>query len=347
MNRLVLCIALLGLSLITNAKDYKASEIQSKQSFHYGRFETRFYSSDISGMLSTFFLFENDGWKDDEIWQEIDVEVFGKGNSNTWQSNYIYETDPAGPVIKEEGVHTIEGGSVADWHVYTVDWTSDYIEWFIDGVSVRKEIDQEVVDVIGAKPMLVMFNHWSSQWLDWTGPFEGTDIPSYQFVDYVKVYDWIEGTEFETEVSFEDGFDNGLANWNVSTHTFDGNIADFSRDNVGIKDGYLILAFTTEKATGYETKIPQDDVTGVFKSVTGKQGEGYPNPVTDLLNVEQLNNGNLIEVYSLEGKFIGEVSVVNNQVDLSQLEEGSYLLINKLEENDIDSKPWRQSIVKY
>jgi len=290
-------------------KDFSGAEIQSKETFHFGRFETRFYSSNISGMLSTFFLFENDGWRPEFLWQEIDVEVFGKDDAQTWQSNPIYEINPAGPRILDSETHGGNGFQADDWHVFTVDWTPNYIEWFVDDVSVRRYTNPEGVMVIGAKPMLAIFNHWSSNIPSFTGPFDPNDLPSYQFVDYIRIFDWIEGEEFESDPSFEDNFDNGLSNWNLSNFTFAENISDFTPLNVDTQEGYLILAFTRRGDLSIEDKVDLNLSTA------------FPNPTTGILHLNENSDWQLLSLY---GTPLAQGS--SNEINLTTYDSGIYFL---------------------
>ncbi|MFN6943596.1 MAG: family 16 glycosylhydrolase [Cytophagaceae bacterium] len=319
-----LLLFLFILPLAAIAKDYKAGEVQSKQAYHFGRFEARFYASDVSGVLSTLFLFENDGWKEDHIWQEIDIEVFGKEPRNAWQTNVIWETNAAGPQHTSETHHTIpNGGLVAEWHTYTIDWTPDYVEWFVDGQSFRKFTDASVLEILGAKPMLLMLNCWAHSSVAWVGPLEENRLPTYQFVDYVKVYEWIEGTTFSEQPIFEDNFDNGLANWNLSNHTFDGNIADFVPANVGNKEDCLVLAFSTNNNNNViaNAVVPERTTTSTREYKGGLQISLYPNPATDQLILSE--ECSWIILSSL-GNVIS--SGISSQINVSGLETGMYFL---------------------
>lgn len=322
-TRLILFTLLITVQL-SFAKDYKAGEVQSKQSFHYGRFETRFYASDVSGILSTMFLFENDGWKNTDIWQEIDVEVFGKDPENVWQTNLIYETNAAGPQLHSEATHTFANGDkVAEWHVYTVDWTPDYVEWFVDGVSIRKVSDKAIIDIIGAKPMLIMFNCWANESVAWVGPLDVANVPTYQYIDYIKVYDWVSGATFKTTTSYEDDFDSGLSNWNTSTHTFDGNLADFSTKNVGVKDGCLVLAFSTNNNSNVinNAVIPNDNVLSANDFNTEDKATVFPNPTANYLNLPANSAWSIVNAAGVElmnGK--------SERIDVSGLNKGFFIL---------------------
>lgn len=337
MKKTILSLALLAVSFLGFSKIYKGAEVQSVEEFHFGRFETRFYSSNVSGMLSTFFLFEKDGWQDCCLWQEIDIEVFGKDGATSWQSNPIWETEPAQTERStDEEVHVYDqNGKANQWHTYTLDWTADYIEWFVDGKSIRKFTDKEALKFLGAKPMKMMMNIWTSHWTDWTGPFNGSDAPTYQFVDYVKVYDWNKGTTtFKQEPRFVDDFDKNLDKWTLSNHSFEGNLCDFEPENVVLKDGNLILAFTKEGETGAAgVRIPIEPTNGdeVELSVFGKDATNYP-AVTGALDVSEakLTNGDKVTIYDKRGKRVGTYEVKDQLVStVKYFGKGTYFFVEE------------------
>jgi hypothetical protein len=52
----------------------------------------------------------------------------------------------------------------------------------------------------------------------------------------------------------------------------------------------------------------------------------YPNPVNDVLTIESWNEIERIEIYDLQGKLIIGYNKISNQLDLSELKTGQYLL---------------------
>ena len=64
------------------AKPYRGAEIYSKERVRFGKFEVRMKTEFASGVLSTFFLYDDFSWKgDDYEWREIDVEIISKRNN--------------------------------------------------------------------------------------------------------------------------------------------------------------------------------------------------------------------------------------------------------------------------
>lgn len=324
MKKIILYSVFLFASVLSLAKEFKGAEVQSKKAFHYGKFETRFYSSSVSGMLSTFFLFENEGYLPCCKWQEIDVEVFGKGNGNSWQSNPIWQTSGSGDRLTSDQHHELENdGYVDEFHTYTVEWAPTFIKWRVDGKLIRTFEDQDALKIIGEKPMLAMFNIWTSHWTDWTGPFNGDEAPTYQLVDYLKVYDYVSDSTFEEKPSFVDEFDGDLSQWNVSTHSFEGNLCDFDRDNVELRDGNLILAFTKEGKQGIPKKLNLKGGIDI-KSSDWTETKDYPYVLKDQLSNMYLYEGDKVVFYNEKGEYVDRKIIEYGAVDASELTSGWY-----------------------
>lgn len=324
MKKIVIYTLLSLFSVGLVAKEFKGAEVQSKQTFHFGKFETRFFSSNVSGMLSTFFLFENEGYLPCCKWQEIDVEVFGKGNANGWQSNPIWQETGNGERQTADKHHEFANDGVVDeFHTYTVEWAPTFIKWYVDGELIRTFDDPEALKVIGAKPMLAMFNIWTSKWLDWTGPFNGDEVPTYQLVDYLKVYDFVSDSTFEEKPSFVEDFDGDLSKWNISTHSFEGNLCDFDRDNVALQDGNLVLAFTKEGKQGIPKKMNLKGEIDV-KSNNWEDRIDYPYVLKEQLTNMYLYEGNKVVFYNEKGEYVDRKIIENGAVDASELKAGWY-----------------------
>ncbi|MCU0430259.1 MAG: Ig-like domain-containing protein [Cytophagaceae bacterium] len=247
----------LGLSLgLWAQKPYTAGEIQSRNNTQYGRYDFRMYSSRHSGTTSTFFLWKQGSTEANVRWNEIDIETFGK-DAASWQSNPIWEYNDGDQNTKRwEATHG--GTAIAlTWVNFGLEWTPNYIAWFVNGTEVRRVNKGDNVpanhfrynngdsrDPVThiADPMRIAFNHWSAYSVGWLGEFFPNTLPSYQFVDWITYRPW-NGTGFGA-VSIRHDF-NSMAevneNYFVSNHTFDDNRCDFSGRAVGVTNGYLWL----------------------------------------------------------------------------------------------------------
>lgn len=258
----------LAASLFTaslSAKPYKAAEIYSNQTYHYGRYEVRMKVAKGSGVLSTFFTYKNGSEIGNTFWEEIDIEVFGKNNATQWQSNVIIGANR--PTTKTEGVHT--AASLGDgYHTYVLEWTPSYIAWFVDGGEVRRITGGQFVTSLTSNQD-IRFNIWAANIAEWVGAFNANVLPVYQFVNYIEYKPYNASTKsFTTSGSWRDDFNSfDTSRWNKANWTFAENYADFDTNNVIVKDGTLILALTREGATGFTGTVPADNNTTPATSV--------------------------------------------------------------------------------
>ncbi|GGY80205.1 hypothetical protein GCM10011613_26540 [Cellvibrio zantedeschiae] len=252
---------------LSYAKAYKGAEIYSNQSYQYGRYEMRMRVAKASGTLSTFFTYKNGSEIGNTFWEEIDIEIFGKNNATQWQSNIILGTQR--PTIKTEMTHT-SATSLADaYHTYVLEWTSDYVAWYLDGIEIRRVTGTSTVTSL-VNSQSIRFNLWSSTAESWVGPFDDSQLPVYQFVSYLdyKAYN-------STTKTFEGGwrdeftsFDTGR--WSKANWSFDENRVDFAPENALVKDGVLVLALTRENATGFTGSVPADENSSSSSSNSSK-----------------------------------------------------------------------------
>jgi len=256
---LILAVGLGGIcSLSVNAKPYKAAEIYSKQTYKYGRYEMRMRVAKGSGVLSTFFTYKNGSEQAGTFWEEIDIEIFGKNNATQWQSNVIIGTNPN--LTRTEGVHTAATSLGDAYHTYVLEWTPNYVAWFVDGTQIRRINGGQFVTNL-TNPQDLRFNLWAANIAEWVGPWNDNILPVYQFVNYVQYQPYVASSNsFGT--GWRDDFNSFDTNrWSKANWTFNDNRADFEPNNVVVKNGTLILALTREGQTGYGGTPPVDGTT--------------------------------------------------------------------------------------
>lgn len=243
-----------------SAKPYKAAEIYSNQTYHYGRYEVRMKVAKGSGVLSTFFTYKNGSEIGNTFWEEIDIEVFGKNNATQWQSNVIIGSNR--PTTKTEGVHTAPVSLGDGYHTYVLEWTPNYIAWFVDGGEVRRITGGQFVTSLTSNQD-IRFNVWAANIAEWVGAFDANVLPVYQFVNYIEYKPYSASTNsFTTTGSWRDDFNSfDTGRWSKANWTFTENYADFDTNNVVVKDGTLVLALTREGATGFTGTVPVDGGT--------------------------------------------------------------------------------------
>jgi len=156
----------------------------------YGRFEVKMKVAPGAGIVSSIVL-------QSEVLDEIDWEFlgstpgkaqtnyFGKGNTETYDRMIEYDY-PNG----------------LDWHVYTIDWTPERVQWIIDGNVIRTLTPGEVKgDFYPQTPMHARFGPWAGGdpsngegTIVWAkGPTDFSQGPFDMAIEYISVQDYSTG----------------------------------------------------------------------------------------------------------------------------------------------------------
>ena len=258
LNRLLLIGLCFTLPTAVLAKPYKGGEIYSQESFLYGKFEMQMQAAPGSGVLSTFFTYKNGSEIGSTFWEEIDIEIFGKGSGNQWQSNIILGSQR--PTLHTEAVHTAPNSLTNSYNRYRLEWTPEYVAWFVNDVEVRRINEPNTVTSL-TSPQSLRFNLWASDAPGWVGEWNANILPTHQFIDYFAYTPYNTATgSFDTSSphSWRDDFNSfDSVRWGKADWTFDGNRVDFSPSNVNVRNGVLVLSLTHEGAEGYNGTPPQ------------------------------------------------------------------------------------------
>ena len=239
---------------------YYGAELSGKDQFLYGRFEARMKMVSIPGSVSSMFLYYDDSWmKKEYVWNEIDIEVLGKGGT-MWQSNIITrEGDPSirsNTTSESKPLHEFGFDATQDFHLYAIVWTPEYVAWEIDSVEVRRDTlgiergthaDKDQVAFLTEKQSL-RFNLWASKSTAWVGKFTGDELaagPQEQIIDYVRVYSYDADTKGFTQL-WQDDFDEAYLSDHWGTGNWEMEKVNLSPFNVVLEDGLCKLRMTRE-----------------------------------------------------------------------------------------------------
>lgn len=176
---------------------------QGLREFQYGRFEARIKVPRGAGLWPAFWMLGAD---------------FGRDPDDPIKSNwpYVGEIDIMEHVGREPDLilGTIHGPGYSgatgfsrwnrqdyeiadDWHTYAVDWDESGIRWYYDG-ELYGEVERDIVgpnrDWVFDRPFFLILN------LALGGTFGGPlaldlEFPVYMLVDYVRVYQPVEGAD--------------------------------------------------------------------------------------------------------------------------------------------------------
>ncbi len=173
-------------------RNYTSSRLvtQDKRFFRYGKIDIRAALPRGQGLWPALWMlgqnFASVGWPASG---EIDIMemIGGSGRENT-----IYGTvhwDNAGSHASYGGANTLSSGTFADeFHVFSIEWDSTAIRWFLDGVQYH------VIDITSAglsefqEEFFFIFNVAVGG--NWPGsPDSSTFFPQRMLVDHVRVFE--------------------------------------------------------------------------------------------------------------------------------------------------------------
>lgn len=160
-----------------------------------GRVEFHLKAAPGQGIISSIMLLSDDL---DEIDLEflggngtsVETNYFGKGvNNYTWMSEYM-----------------VSGGTVNDYHNYTIDWKEETLDWYIDGEHVRTLTPAEANNTWSypQTPCRIYIGPWaggdpdnSPGTIEWAGGKTDYDAGPYTMsVKSVRVTDYSKGTAY-------------------------------------------------------------------------------------------------------------------------------------------------------
>lgn len=183
-----------GASLSIKAKGYSPT-LTTDFYFFWGRTEVWMKAANGTGIISSIV------WGSDDL-DEVDWEFKGgdPANANTNYFGKGRQNDTNG------GTHAVSGGVQADFHNYTNVWTSEKLEWWIDGTLVRTLLpaDANNTNNYPQTPMTLRMGVWaggdSSQaagTIEWAGgATDYTKGPYTMYVKSARIEDYSSGKEY-------------------------------------------------------------------------------------------------------------------------------------------------------
>lgn len=126
-----------------------------------------------------------------------------------------------------------------DFHIYAIEWTPEYVAWFIEGDEVYRQTGERVSTL--DKPQKIMMNIWNPAYKGWVGSWDNRILPLFAYYDWVSYSSYTPGsgntgTVNNFSLQWKDDFDIwNQSRWQKATHTFEGNNCDFIPENVFLK----------------------------------------------------------------------------------------------------------------
>ncbi|KAH8666316.1 concanavalin A-like lectin/glucanase domain-containing protein [Xylariales sp. PMI_506] len=193
-----------------------APTISSTKYIFFGKIDVTLRASPGTAIVTSFVL------QSDDL-DEIDWEWLG-GDTAQVQTNYFGKGDTT---TYDRGAYHPVNTPQDDFHTYTIDWTKDYVKWYIDGTLVRtlNYGDAKGGTRFPQTPMQIKLGTWCAGGPDspegtreWAGGF--TDFSKGPFNAYyqsITIQDYSNGVSGATSYSWSDGSDGSYGSINVLT----------------------------------------------------------------------------------------------------------------------------------
>ncbi|KAH9228473.1 glycoside hydrolase family 16 protein [Colletotrichum gloeosporioides 23] len=171
-----------GGALFAINKETDAPTMASKKYMFFGKLEVVLKAAPGKGVVTSVVL------QSDDL-DEIDWEWIGSDTAQV-QTNYFGKGDTT---TYDRGAYHPVSDPINAYHTYTIDWTSDYVRWSIDGTQVRelKYADAKGGSRFPQTPMEVKIGTWVAGRKDapkgtveWAGGY--TDFNEAPFNAYYK-----------------------------------------------------------------------------------------------------------------------------------------------------------------
>lgn len=175
--------------------EYTSAMIQTRESFHYGRFEARMKLPDGRGTWPAFWLVNDDKWPD---YGEIDVmehyardtTTDGEPQSMGMVESNLHSAPPAEiPALTSWGRLTSTPVDVNGWHTYAVEWAEGEIRFFVDDVQTavhtRPPAGEDQTWPFDDHAEVIAFDMFLGAY---AGPVDASAMPQRLLVDWVRVW---------------------------------------------------------------------------------------------------------------------------------------------------------------
>lgn len=290
------------LPVVVYGKDFKGAELRTKSTYIYGRFEVNYKASYGAGQTSTFFTYHELGSGGVSEWNELDIEILGRYTDDV-------QFNPITPGQANHEHHQwVNFDPTADFYTYAIEWTPDYVAWFVEGEEVHRQTGDHITAL--NLDQKIMMNIWPPAYSSWVGTLDSRMLPFFAYYDWVSYASYTPGSgDVGTGNNFtflwRDDFESWDTNrWAKASHTWNGNNSDFTPDNCVFLDGKMVLCLTDAVNTGYTDKnkpfvqfarYERDTVLVAFsEEITQESAEKVGNylisGVTVVKAIQQLNH---------------------------------------------------------
>lgn len=167
-----------------------SARMNSTESWLYGYVEARIQLPKGKGTWPAFWMMPDDfslGWPacgEIDILEEVGVKPnYTSSSIHTKRYNHVLNTQKTKEIYTE--------GAEDEFHVYAVEWTPDYLQFFTDGTPQMRFVNDGTGNndtwPFNKKFYVILNLAWGGDWGGWNGVDESA-LPCTLLVDYVRVF---------------------------------------------------------------------------------------------------------------------------------------------------------------
>lgn len=178
-----------------NGCEYTSARLKTKglHEFTYGRIEARIKLPLEQGMWPAFWMLGS-SFTGDDAWPYCgEIDIMEHVNKESVVSGALH-WDNNGSQTFGKSLYDI---SPDDYHVYAIEWTKNYIKWYVDDIEFcAADISDIIIPGLERniknndafhEPFFILLNMAVGG--NWPGsPDDSTNFPAKMYVDYVRVY---------------------------------------------------------------------------------------------------------------------------------------------------------------
>ena len=230
-------VMLVMLTSLFAQEPIRVSDIKSDSSVLYGKFVFRMKAIEGNGLSSGLMLYKSNSESSDMSREQMMLQVPGENNGTTVASTVITD-DASGHILVEPMTYSFSSSLAADYHTYTLKWTPDTIEWYVDSIMIRQKTSG-TIDSLDSPQKIYM--QASTSCGAPGGPIDLSSLPQYLHLDWMEYYTYNDG---EFSLAWRDDFDEfNAVRWTEEDRTTDCD-TKFTPDNITVEDGELVLSIT-------------------------------------------------------------------------------------------------------
>lgn len=178
-----------------NGSEYTSARLKTKglQEFTYGRIEARIKLPLEQGTWPAFWMLGS-SFTGDDAWPYCgEIDIMEHVNKESVVSGALHWNNNGSQTFGQ----SLYDISPDEYHVYALEWTKNYIKWYVDDVEFcAADISDMIIPGLERniknndafhKPYFILLNmavggNWPKS------PDESTNFPAKMYVDYVRVY---------------------------------------------------------------------------------------------------------------------------------------------------------------